>query len=73
MGTGLKQRSKFLSIFFWNFVLECWKKLEKRKILKKKKILRILIFVGVGTLMNKFWINRRFSHALKITIPAYCD
>jgi hypothetical protein len=37
MGADLKQMSKFLSIFFWNFVLECWE-LEKRKILKKKNL-----------------------------------
>jgi hypothetical protein len=62
--------SKFFSIFFWRFILECWE-LEKRKI--KKKNLRILIFAGVGILMNKFWVNKWFSYAVKNITPPYCD
>jgi len=55
MGAGRKQRSKFFSIFIWRFVLRVlgtWEEAEdfffffKKKILKK--ILRILIFAGVG-------------------------
>jgi hypothetical protein len=70
-----KQMSKFLSIFLSRFVLEC-RELGKRKIfffLKKKKILKILIFAGVGILVKKFWVNRRFNPAVKSTIPPYCD
>jgi hypothetical protein len=37
MGADLKQMSKFLGIYFWNFVLDYWE-LEKRKILKKKNL-----------------------------------
>jgi hypothetical protein len=64
MGACRKQRSKFLSIFFWSLVLECWE-LGKMKILKK--ILRILIIAGVEILIKKFWVKENIRGAYTFT------